>query len=79
MDIVQKTSKRVSKLTNLRRIKCLVVTVEQVITRLETVRMLDAVRNAGKSGHNAQTCPEVRRCRTCNGRGHDTRNCPMAK
>lgn len=32
---------------NLRRIKCLVVTVEQVITRLETAQMLGVVLNVG--------------------------------
>ncbi len=26
-------------------------------------------------GHNVQTCPSVRRCGHCNGRGHDRRNC----
>lgn len=26
-------------------------------------------------GHNVQTCPRVRRCSHCRGRGHDRRNC----
>lgn len=31
----------------------------------------------GADGHNIQTCDRVRRCRHCNGRGHDRRNCPV--